>query len=450
MNTPIIDFVNEYASGDPVRLHMPGHKGRSLLGFERLDITEIRGADSLYEASGIIAESERNAGSLFGAKTFYSTEGSSLSIRAAMYLFMLYAAKIGKKPFVLAGRNAHKAFISAAALLDFEFDWLTPRGNSYLSCETDGSELEKKLSALSDCCISVYITSPDYLGGMADIGEISSVCRKYGAILIVDNAHGAYLRFLPESRHPIDLGADISLDSAHKTLKVLTGGAYLHISPNAPDIFAENAKNALSLFGSTSPSYLILQSLDGANLYLANGYKEALKSFCRAVENTKSELASSGFSLIGSEPLKITLDARKYGYSGTEISLLLAERGIICEFADRDAVVFMVTPENGENELSVLKDALISIPKKPEIVNSAPQYKAPKRALSPKEAMLSESEIINTENAEGRIICEFNIACPPAVPLAVCGEIIDRSMIERFRYYGVESCRVIKERSREI
>lgn len=444
MNTPIIDFVSAYTSNDPVRLHMPGHKGKSLLGFEQLDITEIPGADSLYEASGIIAESERNAGTLFGAATFYSTEGSSLSIRAAMYLFMLHASKSGKKPLVLAGRNAHKAFISAAALLDFELEWLTPGGDSYLSCETDEAELENRLSVLSDRCVAVYITSPDYLGGMADIRGISAVCRKYGAILIVDNAHGAYLRFLPESRHPIDLGADISLDSAHKTLPVLTGGAYLHISLNAPDIFAENAKNALSLFGSTSPSYLILQSLDRANLYISSGYKELLKNFCRAVENTKTELISNGFSLFGCEPLKISLDAKKYGYFGTEISKLLAEQGIICEFADKDAIVFMVTPENGETELSVLKEALISIPKKPEIAVAAPQYRAPERALSPKEAVLSESEVINIESSEGRIICEFNVACPPAVPIAVCGEIIDRNIIERFRYYGVENCRVIK------
>lgn len=444
MNTPIIDFVAEYALGDPLRLHMPGHKGKSLFGFEKLDITEIPGADSLYEASGIIAESEKNAGGLFGANTFYSTEGSSLSIRAAMYLFMLHASKSGKKPYVLAGRNAHKAFVSAAVLLDFESGWLTPVSNSYLSCEIDESELDGRLSSLSEYCVAVYITAPDYSGGMADIKKISAVCRKHGAILIVDNAHGAYLKFLPESLHPIDLGADISLDSAHKTLPVLTGGAYLHISRSAPGVFSENAKTALSLFGSTSPSYLILQSLDRANLYLASGFKETLKGFADSVKNIKAELISNGFSLLGSEPLKISLDTKKYGYSGTEISGLLSERGIVCEFADKDETVFMVTPENGERGLLRLKEALLAIPKKPEIVTAAPRFRAPERALSPREAMLAESETVNIENAEGRIVCEFNIACPPAVPIAVCGEMIDRNTIERFKYYGIESCRVIK------
>ena len=118
MNTPICDFVNEYINKNAVRLHMPGHKGKALLGFEEFDITEISGADSLYEAEGIIKESEQNASKLFGCDTFYSTEGSSHCIRTMLYLSMLYGKEQGKSPKILAGRNAHKTFVSAAALLD--------------------------------------------------------------------------------------------------------------------------------------------------------------------------------------------------------------------------------------------------------------------------------------------------------------------------------------------
>ena len=102
----------------------------------------------------------------------------------------------------------------------------------------------------------MYVTSPDYLGGMQDVAALAEVCHRYGTLLAVDNAHGAYLRFLRPSRHPLDLGADLCCDSAHKTLSVLTGGAYLHIARTAPTSLAENAKEALALFGSTSPSYL--------------------------------------------------------------------------------------------------------------------------------------------------------------------------------------------------
>ena len=223
MNTPICDFVKKYARSDGVRLHMPGHKGASILGFEKYDITEIGGADSLYEADGIIAESEKNASKLFGCPTFYSTEGSSQCIRAMLHLICAGARKNGRKPVIAAGRNAHKTFISAAALIDFDIIWLTSAEDSYLSCTIDANSIEKLLESSDVRPDAVYVTSPDYLGNMADVEKIAALCHRHGVILAVDNAHGAYLGFLVKS--PIDLGADLFCSSAHKTLPVLTGGA---------------------------------------------------------------------------------------------------------------------------------------------------------------------------------------------------------------------------------
>ena len=108
MDTPICDFVRRYAGENAIRLHMPGHKGKAFLGMEQLDITEVDGADSLYEAEGIICKSEENAGSLFGCKTLYSTEGSSQCIRAMLYLLRIYAGQTGCRPLIAAGRNVHK------------------------------------------------------------------------------------------------------------------------------------------------------------------------------------------------------------------------------------------------------------------------------------------------------------------------------------------------------
>ena len=126
METPICDFVRKYAESEEIRLHMPGHKGKNLLGLEALDITEIDGADSLYEADGIIRQSEENASELFDCPTFYSTEGSSQCIRAMLYLAMLYGKSRGKRPLIAAARNVHKTFLSAAALLDLDVLWLMP------------------------------------------------------------------------------------------------------------------------------------------------------------------------------------------------------------------------------------------------------------------------------------------------------------------------------------
>ena len=175
MNTPICAFLKKYASDDNIRLHMPGHKGIGQ-GDERFDLTEIDGADSLYEASGIIKESEVNAAELFASHTFYSTEGSSLAIRA-----MLHLALIGKDKgaTVLAGRNAHKVFISVAALLDFNIEWLNG-GNSYLSCTLTKDEVADRIDSMDKKPAAVYITSPDYLGNVADISGIAKVCHARG------------------------------------------------------------------------------------------------------------------------------------------------------------------------------------------------------------------------------------------------------------------------------
>ena len=287
MNTPVVDFVRRYAQQRTTRMHMPGHKGRGPLGCEELDITEIAGADELYEAEGIIAQSEANATQLFGtARTYYSTEGSSQCIRAMLHLALQMRPAKADRPVLLAARNAHKALLYAAALLDFDIQWLWPApdaAGALCTCPVEPEALSSALDELSAegrTPFGVYLTSPDYLGFVQDIAGLSAVCHAHGLPLLVDNAHGAYLHFLKEgSRHPIQLGADLCCDSAHKTLPVLTGGAYLHLGPS---VQADEAavRNALALFGSTSPSYLILQSLDAANAVLADSFREKL-DICR-------------------------------------------------------------------------------------------------------------------------------------------------------------------------
>ncbi|MEE0841166.1 MAG: aminotransferase class V-fold PLP-dependent enzyme [Acutalibacteraceae bacterium] len=430
MNTPIYDFVNKYRKSGTLRLHMPGHKGTSLLGVEEYDITEIKGADSLYEAQGIIKESENNASLLFGFPTFYSTEGSSQCIRA-----MLFLAKQKGIKRILAGRNAHKAFITACALLDLEVEWLY--GNSsYLSCNIDEDSLKEAI--VKEKPDAVYITSPDYLGNLSDVKAISEICKKHNILLLVDNAHGAYLKFLENSLHPIDLGADMCCDSAHKTLPCLTGGAYLHIKD---EDLANKAKNALSIFGSTSPSYLILQSLDLVNKYISEGYKEKLHSFILKVESFKKVLKSKGYSLYENEPLKVTICTKAYGYSGYDFAEILRENKIECEFSDPDFTVLMLSVDT---DLKRLENVLLIIPQKAPVPVFPPRFSKPEKALSVRQAIMCDSEEIEVENAEGKILSGLNVGCPPAVPIAVCGEKIDKDIIRCFKYYGINKCIVIK------
>ena len=449
MNTPICDFARRYADSGALRLHMPGHKGAPLLGTEPYDLTEIDGADSLYEASGIIRESEENASSLFGCTTLYSTEGSSLCIRAMLYLTVIYARQKGQRPLIAAGRNAHKAFVSAAALLDLEISWLYPEENaSYLTCRPDPEKLDAFLARAPEKPAAVYITSPDYLGNTADIEGLARVCHRHGVLLLVDNAHGAYLKFLPRSQHPMDLGADLCCDSAHKTLPVLTGGAYLHLASGLPELFFRQAKNALCLFGSTSPSYLILQSLDRANPYLAEGYRERLAAFTGETGALKDRLIGHGYTLMGDEPLKFTLAAKDYGYSGTALAALLREGGIVCEFADPDFLVLMLTPEIGSAGLAMLEKALLSLPRRPALSEKAPGFCRAERVMSIREASLSLSEIVPVSACAGRVLAAANVGCPPAVPIIVCGERIDEAALHCFAYYGIKDCTVVRKEHR--
>jgi len=444
MKTPILNFVKSYAESDMSRLHMPGHKGKSFLGCESFDITEIKGADSLYEADGIIAESESYATELFGsAKTLFSTEGSSQCIRAMMYLAMLQK-KQGKRPVVVAARNVHKTFIYAATLLDFDVIWLWPEedAESICSCPISLSQLEKVLSEHKDSVIAVYLTSPDYLGGLADVRGISELCHQYGTILAIDNAHGAYLKFLKPSQHPLDLGADICCDSAHKTLPVLTGGAYLHISKNAPKVFCEQAKYAMNLFGSTSPSYLIMASLDFCNQYLSEGYQERLGNIIQIKENYCEVLRKNGWRIRKSEPLKITIEIPR-GVSEQDLASKLRDHNVEYEYADTDYIVFMVTPENEIRDLERIVEALGK-----NEVSYCKKEKLPaiytKAVMSIREAMFSMPETVPVQEALGRICRVPTVSCPPAIPIAVPGELIDETMIELFTYYGVMELDVVK------
>lgn len=438
MNTPVADFVQRYAKAGTARLHMPGHKGRCFLGCEPWDITEIHGADALYEAEGILAESEQNAAALFGSqRTCYSTEGSSQCIRAMLYL----AVAASGSHTVVAARNVHRAFVSAAALLDLEIRWLWPEeSRSLCGCPISPAQLEETLHSLPEPPAAVYLTSPDYLGGMAQIPALAQVCHQHGTLLLVDNAHGAYLRFLQPSLHPLDLGADLCCDSAHKTLPVLTGGAYLHLSPTAPAQLAPLAKSALGLFGSTSPSYLTLASLDLCNRYLAEGYPQRLAEAVKRLAELREKLTAAGWRVEPSDPLRVTVAAPR-GVTGQELAGQLRRQGAECEYADRDFLVLMATPENTPEELAQAAAALGQCPGEA----NPPQLPLARgeRACSIRQAAFAPRETVDAAHSLGRVCGLPTVGCPPAIPIAVSGERITPEALALFAYYGIEQVEVL-------
>lgn len=442
MKTPIVSFLKSYQEKSPVRMHMPGHKGAGILGFEGMDLTEIYGADELFAAEGIIKESEQNASSLFGCPTYYSTQGSTLCIQTMCTILCQDAKSKGKKPKILAGRNAHRSFIHAAALLDFEIEWLY--GNSdYLSCKIHAEDLEKAI--IESLPTAVYLTNPDYLGNLWDIQSLASVCKKHNVLLAIDNAHGAYLRFLKDSLYPIDLGADLCCDSAHKTLPVLTGGAYLHLSDSLNQVWKNDVKHFMEYFSSTSPSYLIMASLDAANEVLDTTFKNSLFECIQRVDGLKNTLVQHGYTILSGEPMKITISTKEFGYTGNEIANLLMECDIYPEFYDSDYIVLMPSPYNTKDDLKRLETCLCGIEGKPILVNKPPKLEQSKKAMNVRQALFSSSITLDVSKSLGQVCSSVTVSCPPAILPVIPGEVISESSIEVMKYYGIETIRVVKE-----
>lgn len=470
MNTPLCDFVEQYRQSNISRFHMPGHKGQmvSSAPFDiggadscyPWDITEIQGADDLYHAEDIILASEQNATSLFGSRqTFYSTEGSSQCIRAMLFLALQHASVSGR-PYIMAARNAHKTFLYACALLDLDVYWLYPdkadNTHSLCTCPISPETLKEHLACLSEQerPFAVYITSPDYLGTMQDISGLAKVCHQFHLPLLVDNAHGAYLHFLTPSIHPLDLGCDLCCDSAHKTLPALTGCAYLHVGKDAVYPYETEVRHAMALFGSTSPSYLLLQSLDRCNMILEKDYPVQLAD-CIAERNRICRILSQkGYSFLNVssasahayDELRIVFDAGAMHTNGNLLADFLREQKIECEYADQDYVVLMLTPYNRPldfNRLETLPAFTKSFHSPISAKCSIPAVTPGQSVCSIRQAIFAPSKTVSLEQAHGKICAAPAVSCPPAIPVIISGELISDEVIELCRHYQIDHLQVV-------
>lgn len=441
MSQPIADFAKSYAANKILKAHMPGHKGRGE-DFYGLDITEISGADSLYEAQGIIADSERQTAELFGAgKTLYSAGGSTLCIETMLALM----AKVTGKKKVLAVRNCHRAFVNTCGLLGLDPVWICPEYKN--SLVTGNVTADTVAGALRECRERgdmpgfVYVTSPDYMGKLAPLEDIARVCHDFEVLLAVDNAHGAYLRFTEgadgKPLHPMFRGSDICCDSAHKTLPVLTGGAYLHIKNPALEPYEGCAKELMSLFGSSSPSYLILESLDRCGEFIRREGQDIFGRQQQAAEALHRRL-SPYWQLYGDEWGKLTFFAPASGFTGTELAEILRECGIECEYADDCFTVLMLTGST-PSEMERAGDIIEKIPQ-PRIAVPVPDYSGftvPHRAMCIRDAMNAPSERIAASEAAGRTAGLCPSHCPPGVAPIVSGEVFTDKIIRILESYGI-------------
>lgn len=443
MSLPIKEFTDGYAEKETIRAHMPGHKGKGE-PFNSLDITEIKGADSLFEAEGIIYQSEKKASEIFGSyKTLYSAGGSTLCIYTMLSMCLMGSPS--RK--IVAARNCHRAFLNACVMLDAEVEWVYPRyESSIVSGEITADMIEAAIAKAGDP-VCVYITTPDYLGRLTPLDDIAKVCREHNCRLLVDNAHGAYLRFIPENGkplHPLYHGADICCDSAHKTLPVLTGGAYLHINDPSLEKYEGYAKEIMSMFGSSSPSYLILRSLDMCNEFMENEAPEYFSKMKKASENVRSFL-SPYWHIEEGECGKLTVLAPTSGYSGYDLAEVLRGWDIECEYADNTHVVLMLTGLD-VYEINAIGRAFSSIPQ-PRIRVPLPDFSglAPlERAMSIREAAMAPREYVPVEKAVGRICSAAVSCCPPGIAAVTGGEIFSEEIINILKNYSIFHVNVVK------
>lgn len=425
LNTPICNFLEKYTADNRLRLHMPGHNGE----FPH-DITEVLGADSLYDtdrSGGIIAASEAFAASLFGSKrTCYSCGGSTLAIQTGLALLKARGCKT-----IAASRYSHRAFADACAALQLEIKWLYPA--EYLSADV---KYDARAMVGAD---ALFITNIDYYGGTWQFVNPN-------VPVLVDNAHGAYLRFIDKRQfgkeylHPLELGFPLmSAESAHKTLPVLTGGAYLHF---ADGVDFSRAKEFMPMFGSSSPSYLILESLDRFNGLITQNV-QMVNNACEAVMALKQDLEMCGTPLVKSDPLRITINARECGMSGPEYAAALRSNGVECEMADDNFVVLMfsavTTLEDCERAEMAVKFVL-NRPPKPLV--KFPHIKAT-QGMPMWEALYKPRKLVPIEAARGEICAEMKAVCPPGIPLIFPGEIIDHTTAEILKARGINKIHIV-------
>ena len=412
MNTPLYHALTAFADTDPLRMHMPGHKGKGLPGWEelvRLDFTELPPTGNLYEEGGAIGKAEQLWANVFGMQEcLMLTCGSTQGIHSALTL----ACPIGSS--LLADRNCHRSVYHTMALLD-----LTP---VYLTEKTpQGVE---KILKVHPKIKTVCITSPDYYGRLYDVTGISEVCHRFGAKLVVDGAHGAHLAFLGIDHYR---GADLVVCSAHKTLPAL-GQAALLFSGGAYS--GEELRKAACIHGTSSPSYPIMISMDLARAWMESEEgQERYRAACRRVAAFRLKFpALQGQNL---DPGRFTLRVK----DGYEAERLLQKEGIWPEMADRGHVVFIVTGADSMEDLDRLEQAL----EKLELLEDTQMYPmppAPEIVLRPRQALFAPAKTVPLEDSEGKISACQIAPYPPGIPIVAPGEIITKKHLAYLHEIG--------------
>lgn len=425
-NDIFLNNVKNYNIKNPVRFHMPGHKGKSIADYQidllPYDITELIDTDNLYspEPDGGIRQAFNYSKNIYGTvNTIFSAGGATLCIQTAvMSVIRTYGTKR-----IICDRRCHKSVINALMLCDAEPIWI------------DISNIN--ITELPDAS-AMIITSPDYYGRMYDLKKISYICHEHNILLICDNAHGSHLTYYNDGvLHPYNNGADIVIDSLHKTLPALTGAALLHTNDCLSE---EMVLSSLRLFASTSPSYLISMSICTCLNYMSGEGKLKLHSLYDAINNCKIKLRNVGYNILDGElydPFRLCIKLSNAG----ELYEYLYDNNVVCEFYDENNVIIipsiMNTPEDFNTLVSLCKcfrpyecDTVVY-----------PVY-IPQRGISARESLFLPQCTVKIDDAINKICADIYAPYPPGIPLIIHGELFDSYIIKRLKSYGYTQAKI--------
>ena len=424
MKRRLFEMLNNYAVSEPSRYHMPGHKGKGdgiLSSVYPYDITELSFSDNLAEPCGVIDLAEKDIAALTGAKKVrILTGGSSLGVLTTVYA----AAKFfnGQRNKIVLPESSHKSVYNAIKILGLEPVFI----NEKIVDGLPWFDVEDIAELCDNGAIGLFLTSPDYFGRCVDLEYAKKITQKNGCFLMVDGAHGAHMAFTDKNRYA-GTYADIWVESAHKTLKTLTQGALLGINDLRLSSFAEDG---LSIFSTSSPSYLIMSSVE-------DGYKsfaeipESVFENCKKAKSVFAERLCKDYSVINSDDfLKLCIDL-KGKTDGATAGKLLEENGIFAELACGRFLIFMISPYFNEEQAIKLVTALNNLPVNGENDCECFSVFAPERKMSYTAAADSCAEWVDLKAANGRISAGEVGLFPPCFPLVTAGEMFNNELIAR-------------------
>lgn len=465
----LLERLERYCASDALPMHMPGHKRNPaalhLPSPASIDVTEIDGFDNLHGAEDLLLTCQRRAARVFGAdETHFLVNGSSGGILAAI------TACVPRGGTLLMARNAHKSALNAVTLGGIRPEYLYPDflPESGISGAIPPGQVEEAL-ATNPGIRCAFITSPTYEGVISDVAAIADACHRHGAILIVDEAHGAHLGFGGFPQSAIRLGADVTIQSVHKTLGSLTQTALLHIS--GPHVDRERLRRMLTVYQTSSPSYILMASIDECVCRMerqgdaiAGAWLEGLDGFRRAVrglnhlrllpaepprpDDARNNVIGCAEGKIPQrefwnrwtpfrfDPSKIVISAHGTNIGGPELQRILRQRfHIELEMAAGHYAIAMTGAGDTEATLRRLADALLAIdgelrdvPARPPVDPLSPR---PQMRLTPAEADALPAEDVPVGEAAGRICAETVFAYPPGIPLMVPGEVVNGALLAR-------------------